>query len=91
MKSLILVLNLMAGTDTSLTHVALKNGAREVIYPTQNPYAIHGINLGQQLAFNYALPKMKNKKLAKGIAIGLIIARGIAIINNVKVVNQLRK
>ena len=90
MTHLLLTLNILMGADATTTHVMLNRGGREVLLPTQNPWAINGIVAGEATAMTFGLTTLSKEhpKLAKTLTWTLIGVRGAIVAHNVR---ELRK
>ena len=85
MKALLLSWWLLCGADAVSTQHILAHGGREMLLPTQNPYAIDGVVFAQALAGDYAVRRLRqtHPRLAIGVAVGLTAFRGFATAHNV--------
>lgn len=76
MKKFLLIINLCSAADITTTHIALKQGGRELFFPTQNRWVIHGINVGQMFTWNKTLPKLAKKHETETKIMATAIAAG---------------
>jgi|KBSMisStaDraftv2_1062788.scaffolds.fasta_scaffold374837_2 hypothetical protein len=86
MKPLLLSWWVLCGADAATTHHIVTTGGREVILPTQNPYAIDGVLLTQAFAADHALRNVArtHPRLAIGLGVGLVAVRGFAVAHNLR-------
>lgn len=85
-KTLLVIFTLSCGADASLTHVAINQGAREFVLPSQNRWAIDGMIAGEAVAGDVVLSKLHQHHPKTALIIGwtLVGLRGYAIAHNVR-------
>lgn len=90
LKPLLLTFQLLCVGDAVSTHVILDHGGHEIIFPTQNPWAIDGLVAGQAVAVSYVFSKTdtRHPKLTRVALGGLIAVRVFAVIHNSIAVHQ---
>ncbi len=90
MKALLLAYLLLSGTDATTTHIALNRGGREVMWPTQNPYLIDGLTLGQAVGVIGLVTTLHrgHPRLAMGMLVVSTVIRGAVVVSNI---HQMRK
>ncbi len=91
MKSILLGIWLTFGTDAASTHYALtQRNAKEVVIPTQNPFAIDAIVLGEAGLASFGLNRLNHDhpKLTKIVGWSIIGMRSFVVTRNIM---ELRK
>ena len=91
MKTILFGIWLTCGSDAATTHYALtQRNAKEVVMPTQNPYAIDGIVAGEAALTSLGLYHLNRKhpSIARVVGWSMIALRGAVVVHNVE---QLRK
>ncbi len=80
--------------DATTTHVILQSGhGREVIW-TQNPWVDDGIVAAQAAGgvwLSRRLNKLGHPRMAKAILVSLMVVRGVAVVNNLHVIQSARE
>jgi hypothetical protein len=91
MKTILLGVWLSFGSDAAATHYAItQRAAREVLIPTQSPWALDGIVAGEAALTSLGLYHLNHNhpKAAKLIGWSIIGLRSVVVYHNV---NELRK
>ena len=88
MKSLILGIWLTYGSDAASTHYALTHyNGREALIPTQSPYAIDAVIIGEATLTSFSvnwLDKHEHPKVARIIGWTAVGLRGFVVVHNIK-------
>jgi hypothetical protein len=91
MKVMLFGIWMTFGADAASTHIALKNGATEIVMPSQNPFVLDGIAIAEASSSSYGLiwlDKHKHPKTARILGWTLIAVRGSIVVSNIE---QMRK
>lgn len=87
MKPLLLTWWLLAGADAVTTRHIVMTGGREVMLPSQHPDVLTGLIAGQAYMGSKLLGP-KHTKTTVGIAIGLMVVRGVAVSYNLRRIQE---
>ena len=92
MKELIIGVYLSCAADSASTHYALSRGGREV-FLMQSPMANHVIVGTHAIVVHYGLDKLARRRprLARGLAVAIIVARGAVAAHNIRAGQRSRR
>jgi hypothetical protein len=84
LKAGLLLFNLLCASDAVETHIVLTHGGRELTLPTQNPWVVDTIVVGQMVLADVVFPKWdKRHPKRTRILLGTLIAlRTVAVVHN---------